>query len=83
MVKLSMYNWIKIMFKFFIDNKPTFEKIEDFLKSNLKLIISVPRVLPKKQSLVRFFERVYKIRVVIFFLIQVKQVLQYPSLNLI
>lgn len=83
MVKLSQHTWIEIIIEFPINYKPTLQKMEDLLKLNLKTIMSVLWFLPKKPSLVRFFEKAYKIMVVTVFLALVTLVLKHLSLDLI
>lgn len=83
MVKLPPYTWKKITVEFFIDYKPTLQKIKDLLKLSLKIIVSIPGILSKKPTLIRFFKRAYKIKAMIVFLSLAMLVLQYLSLNLI
>lgn len=64
MVELPLHTQIKITVEFLINYKPALQKIEDLLKSSLKTIIFVLGIPPKKPTLTRFFERVYKIRTV-------------------
>lgn len=79
MVELPPESWTKITVKFLINYKPALQKIEDLLKSSLKIIVFLPEILPKKLTLMRFIEEVYKIRAVTIFLILAILVLKYPS----
>ena len=82
MVELPPYTWTEITVKFSINYKPTFQKMEDLLKSSLKIIVSVPRIVPQKPTLTRFFKRIYKIRVVTVFLALAALVLKHPLFEL-
>lgn len=57
--------------------------MEDLFKSNVKTIVSVLGILPKKPTLARFFEKAYKIRAVTVFSTLAVQVLKHLSLDLI
>lgn len=67
MVELPPHTWTKIIVKFSIDYRPTLQKIEDLLKSSLKTIVSISKILLKKLILARFLEKTYKIRVMTVF----------------
>ena len=54
--------------------------MEDLLKSNLKTIVSVPVILP---TLVRFFEKAYKISAITVFLVLAALVFKHTLLDLI
>lgn len=82
MIELSLYIWTEITIEFFIKYKPVLEKMEDLLKSNLRIIVFVLGIPPKKPTLVRFFERAYKIRAMTIFLALAMLIFKHPSLNL-
>ena len=56
--------------------------MEDLLKLSLKIIVSVFRILPKKPTLMRFYENAYKIKAVIVFPAFMVLILKHPSLDL-
>lgn len=81
-IELPSYTRTKISIQFFINYKLALQKMEDILKSSLKIIVSVPKILLKKTTLVGFFEKAYKIKAVIVFPARAIFVLKYSSLNL-
>lgn len=83
MVKLLLHTWTEITIEFLIDYKPALQKIEDLLKSNLKINVSVLKIPPKKSTLTRFFEKTYKIRAVTVFLVLTVLVLKHSLFDLI
>lgn len=82
MVELSPYTWTKITVEFLIDYKSILQKIENLLKLNLKTIVFISRIPPKKPTFVRFFEKIYKIRVVIVFPVLATLIFKYLSFDL-
>ena len=56
--------------------------MENLLKSSFKTIMCVAKILPKKPTFVKFFEKVYKIKTVIVFLALAILVLKHLSLDL-
>lgn len=78
-----MYILVKIVIKFSINYKLPFKKIENLLKSNLKIMIFVIEILLKNPIFIRFFKKIYKIWAVIFFLVLAMLILQYLPLDLI
>lgn len=83
MVKLLPYTWAKIAIKFPINFKPSLEKVEDLLKSNLKMIVFISKIPSTKPTLTEFFKRVYKIRTMTVFVALAIMVLHQLSFNLI
>lgn len=82
MVKLLLHTQIEITIKFPINYKPTLLKMEDLLKLSFKIIMSVLGLLSKKPTLMKFFERAYKIREVTVLSALVTLVLKHLSLDL-
>lgn len=82
MIELPPCTQIEITIEFFINYKPVLLKIEDLLKLSLKIIVSIPKILPKKLTLARFFKKAYKIQTVTVFLALAMLVLNHPSLDL-
>lgn len=82
MIELPPHTWIEITVEFSIEYKPAFQKMENLLKLSLRTIVSVPRIPPKKLTLVRFSERAYKIRAVTVFPALAILILKYLSLDL-
>lgn len=74
---MLLHTWTEISVEFFFDNKPILQKINDLLKLNLIIIISVLGILPKKLTLVSFFKRIYKTRAVAVFLTRETLVLKH------
>lgn len=56
--------------------------MEDLLKSNLRTIMFVFEIPPKKATFARFFKRAYKIRAVIVFPALAMLIFKHPSLDL-
>ncbi len=67
MVELPPHTRIEITVKFPINFKTALQKMEDLFKSNLKTIMFVLGIPPKKPTLARFFKKAYKIRAVTVF----------------
>lgn len=75
MVEILLHTWTDIIVEFPSNYKPALQKIEDLLKSNLKMIRFEFEILPKKPTLTRFFEKAYKIKAVTVFPILIMLVL--------
>lgn len=56
--------------------------MEDLFKWSLKIIMFFSKTLSKKPILAKFFEKAYKIKVIIVFLILATLVLRHLSLDL-
>lgn len=82
-IKLLLYIQTEIIIEFCIDYKPTLQKIKNLLKLNFKIIISILEILLKNLTFIRFFEKIYKIKVVIVFMALETLVLKYLLLDLI
>ena len=77
-----MHTQTKITVEFLINEKLTLQKMEDLLKLILKIIVSISEISPKKSTLMRFFEKSYKIRVVIILITLTTLIFKHLSLDL-
>lgn len=82
MVELPQYTRTEIIIQFPINYKPVLQKMENLFKSNLKTIVFVSGIPPKKPTFAKFFEKTYKIGAMTVFLVLATLVLKHLSLDL-